>query len=127
MNKKRDTTTLDYAELIVLAGILHDALQSESKEGKTALAWLVRNCLDSGMRLSEIIGLLKAGMRARGDLALPAGVSFIYTVNVLTGVLADVYPDPTLGARNFHRHDAWPAWSQQRQPCALIGSYVYYK
>ncbi len=125
MQKKQDTTSLDYAELIVLAEIIHVVLQSENKEGKTALAWMVRNCLESGMRFSEIARMLNTQARERKCSMPPKGVPFFRTVNVLTGVLADVYPDPTFGARRFHRHDAWPAWSQKQQPCALIGSYVY--
>lgn len=130
---------LTFSEMSHLAWSLCALSKGESELARTALAWTFRNRLEGRGEAPSPCSLLEAFGQlgtASGSVAPGAPLTgtcdfqspdFCVSLSSLCMVWSDSELDPTEGALSFHRHDQLPRWARSIDPCALIGSYFFYR
>ena len=130
---------LTFSEMSRLAWSLCTLADGESALARTALSWTFRNHLEARAELPSPRLLIEActpverGLGPADDGA-PAmntcdfrSPDFCMALSSLCVVWSGTQSDPTEGALSFHRHDQLPRWARTIEPCALIGSYFFYR
>ena len=120
MNIKHHFSELDIFEVNYLAKMLQPTLKDESNDSQAAIVWSIRNRLETGLPLAEIVCALPAQCSSTSS-------EFVTAAGMIAYVFGDGCPDPTSGATCFHRHDDHPPWATGLEPSALIGSYFFYR
>ena len=118
--------TVEFQNFILLARALERVLSSESEASAIAVAWFVRNRLEDGKKLEDVIATFPHRRAVEEQLLANDGSNLLAAIGILARVFEGTLPDPTAKATKIHRHDECPAWALKAEPCALIGSYFYY-
>ena len=130
---------LTFSQMSHLAWSLCALSEGESELARTALAWTFRNRLEARGKVPPSRSLLEACGHLETDSGsvtprVPVTTvcdfqspDFCLSLSSLCMVWSDTELDPTEGALSFHRHDHLPRWARSIEPCALIGSFFFYR
>ena len=130
---------LTSSEMSYLAWSLCALSDGESEVARTALAWTFRNRLEARREQAAPTSFLDACScpesscrsgseeMSRFNVCDFQSADFCAALSSLRAVWSGTQIDPTEGALSFHRHDQLPRWAKSIEPCALIGSYFFYK
>ncbi|MCP1337269.1 cell wall hydrolase [Futiania mangrovi] len=137
-------------DMDVLARTIWGEARGEAPEGRTAVAWVIRNrAALAAERMARKAtphplfgdGSLAGACKARWQFScwnandpnrgpmLAVGfadAAFADAFAVACRVLHAAVPDPTGGATHYHNHRIEPHWTRGARPTAMIGRHVFY-
>lgn len=126
-------------DIAVMARTVWGEARGESFDGKTAVAWVIRNRAERGgwwgATIRDVcrkpfqfscwnpsdpnLGKLQAVTIIDGP--------FVACLAASSAVLAGIVPDPTGGATHYHTLSISPKWAEGQTPTVTLGSHVFYK
>lgn len=126
-----------------MAATLWGEARGESREGKIAVAWVIMNrAANPGWWGTDIISVCTSpwqfscwfdGQADRVAHVDERDVKFVQCLGVASGVLHDVWIDPTYGADHYYAPLAMvpvsrvPKWAIGKKATAKIGGHIFYR
>jgi spore germination cell wall hydrolase CwlJ-like protein len=126
-------------ELDVMARTVFGEARGEPKEGKIAVAWVIKNRADNPKWWGKsIVSVCQAPWqfscwnkndpnRAKLLAVLDSDPVFQECLEVCLGVIDGTYPDPTDGANHYHTKAVRPHWAMNEEPTVTIGNHLFYR
>lgn len=133
------------ADKEIAARTIYGEARGESREGRIAVAWVLRNraeidlgndgkpdwwgegiagvCMKAGQFSCWNDGDANAGKVRAVTIADKA---FRECLAVIDDVFGDRVPDPTKGSTHYHTTSVRPPWSRRLKPAAKIGHHLFF-
>ena len=109
-----------------LTRVVYGEARGESDEGKTAVAWVVKNrSKKSGKSIQEEATKKSQFCCYSGEMKETKARD--KCKKIAEDTINGKNSDPTGGATFFYSGDTVPSWAKGKEPCATIGGHKFFK